>query len=212
MQIAIVLYPRFAALDVVGPYEVLSRIPGAEVAFVAEEAGPVADDVGSLSIPAVSLEEAARPDLVLVGGGTGQPAQMSEGRLREWLRDVDQTSTWTTAVGTGTLILAGAGLLDDRQATTHWLETGQLAKLGARHLGTQVVVDGKYATAAGASGGIDMALTLAGLVAGDEVAQAIQLIVEYAPEPPYDAGTPESAPPRLVERLSRRGDELVGPS
>jgi transcriptional regulator GlxA family with amidase domain len=212
VQVAIVLYPRFTALDVVGPYEVLSRIPGVEVVFVAEEPGPVADKIGSLTLPAVSLEDVTSPDLVLVGGGPGQPTQATEGRLRAWLRAVDQTSTWMAAVGTGTLVLAEAGLLDGRHATTHWLATEQLKDLGVLSASTRVVVDGKYATGAGVSAAIDMALALAGLIAGDEVAEAIQLILEYAPEPPYDAGTPEAAPSHIVEELAGRRHELVGKS
>lgn len=212
MHIAIVLYPMFSALDVVGPYEVLSRIPGAEVVFVAEQPGLIADEVGSLFLPAVGLGEVTRPEIVLVGGGRGQPAQTAEGPLYPWLRAVDQTSTWTTAVSTGTLVLARAGLLNGRLATTHWLATDQLTDLGATFSDSRVVVDGKYATGAGPSAGIDMALTLAGLIAGDEVAEAIQLIVEYAPEPPYDTGTPVSAPLHVVEQLAHRRDELLGTS
>ena len=212
VRIAIVLYPQFTALDLVGPYEVLSRIPGTEVVFVAEEPGLVADKVGSLSVPAVSLQELTSPDVILVGGGAGQPAQLTDGRLRQWLRTADQTSAWTAAVGTGTLLLAGAGLLHGRRATTHWLAAEQLVDLGATYANTPVVIDGKYATGAGVSAGIDLALTLTGLIAGDEVAQAIQLIVEYAPEPPYDAGTPESAPPHLREQAAGRREQILGRS
>ena len=210
MQIAIVVYPAFTALDVIGPYEVLGRMPGAEIVFVAEQAGLVTDDAGRLTLQAVDLDDVVAPDVVLIGGGPGQPAQMVDGRLREWLRSADRTSTWTSAVCTGTLILAGAGLLDGREAATHWLATEKLAELGVMPSTQRVVVDGKYATGAGVSAGIDMALTLAGLIVGDETAQAIQLIVEYSPQPPYDAGTPQSAPAHLVTRLTDRRQELLG--
>ena len=210
MQIAIVVYPAFTALDVIGPYEVLGRMPGAEIVFVAEQAGLVTDDAGRLTLQAVDLDDVVAPDVVLIGGGPGQPAQMVDGRLREWLRSADLTSTWTSAVCTGTLILAGAGLLDGREAATHWLATEKLAELGVMPSTQRVVVDGKYATGAGVSAGIDMALTLAGLIVGDETAQAIQLIVEYSPQPPYDAGTPQSAPGHLVTRLTDRRQELLG--
>jgi len=210
MQIAIVVYPAFTALDVIGPYEVLGRMPGAEIVFVAEQAGLVTDDAGRLTLQAVDLDDVVAPDVVLIGGGPGQPAQMVDGRLREWLRSADRTSTWTSAVCTGTLILAGAGLLDGREAATHWLATEKLAELGVMPSTQRVVVDGKYATGAGVSAGIDMALTLAGLIVGDETAQAIQLIVEYSPQPPYDAGTPQSAPGHLVTRLTDRRQELLG--
>ncbi|MFC5677975.1 DJ-1/PfpI family protein [Aeromicrobium endophyticum] len=210
MQIAIVLYPEFTALDVIGPYEVLSRIPGAEVVFAAHEPGDVADATGSLLVSAMALDDVSRPDVVLVGGGPGQAGLMADGPVHRWLRAVDPTSTWMSAVSTGSLILASAGLLGDREVATHWLATGQLAVLGAKSTSDRVVIDGKYATAAGVSAGIDLALTLAGLIAGDEVAQAIQLIVEYSPEPPYASGTPESASPRVVERVLARRDELLG--
>ncbi|MET0446927.1 MAG: DJ-1/PfpI family protein [Aeromicrobium sp.] len=214
MQIAIVLYPGFTSLDVVGPYSVLAGLPGAEIVFVSEEPGLVLNDLGSLSINAVaSLDDVPSPDIVLIGGGPGQSDQMHDGPLREWLRAVDRTSTWTTSACTGALILAGAGLLDGRRATTHWIARDQLAALGATPSTDRVVIDGKYATAAGVSAGIDLALTLAGILAGEEVAQTIQLLHEYAPEPPYDAGSLESAPDSVVamasDMLSGRRETLT---
>jgi transcriptional regulator GlxA family with amidase domain len=202
MRIAILLFDRFTALDAVGPYEVLSRLPGAETVFVAERTGPVTNDVGSLSIVATAtLAQTPRPDVVVVPGGPGQAELMTDGPVHEWLRAADATSTWTTSVCTGSLILAAAGLLAGRRATTHWLAVEQLPALGATPADERVVIDGKYVTAAGVSAGIDMGLTLAGRIAGDEVAQLIQLGVEYDPEPPYRAGGPKSAPPELVELM-----------
>jgi len=202
MRLAILLYDRFTALDAVGPYEVLSRLPGAESVFVAERVGPVTSDVGSLSITATAtLDEVPSPDVVLVPGGPGQAELMADGPVHEWLRAVDRTSTWTTSVCTGSLILAAAGLLTGRRATTHWLFTDQLPALGATPADERVVVDGKYVTAAGVSAGIDMGLTLAGQIAGDEVAQLIALGIEYAPEPPYRAGGPSTAPAAIVELM-----------
>lgn len=200
MQIAIPLYDRFTTLDAVGPYEILARLPGAEVTFVAERTGPVRNDVGSLALVAdATFADVPAPDLVLVPGGPGQRDQMTDGPLREWLRTADATSTWTTSVCTGSLLLAGAGLLTGRRATTHWLAYDRLTALGAIATGERVVFDGKYVTAAGVSAGIDMALTLAGRVAGDDVAQRIQLLTEYDPQPPYDAGSPDKAPRELVD-------------
>jgi transcriptional regulator GlxA family with amidase domain len=202
MRIAILLFDRFTALDAVGPYEVLSRLPGAETVFVAERTGPVTNDVGSLSIVATAtLAQTPRPDVVVVPGGPGQAELMTDGPVHEWLRAADATSTWTTSVCTGSLILAAAGLLAGRRATTHWLAVEQLPALGATPADERVVIDGKYVTAAGVSAGIDMGLTLAGRIAGDEVAQLIQLGIEYDPEPPYRAGGPKSAPPELVELM-----------
>lgn len=194
MQVAIVLYPSFTALDVVGPYEVLGRLPDTQVVFVAENPGAVSNDLKSLSINVVtSLDDVTRPDIVLIGGGPGTMEQMADGQLHQWLRAVDRTSTWTTSVCTGAFILAAAGILDGRLATTHWSRLEQLAEYGVTPSKKRVVVDGHYATAAGVSAGIDMALTLAGLIAGDDMAQTVQLIIEYAPEPPYNAGSVDSA-------------------
>jgi putative intracellular protease/amidase len=202
MQIAILLFDRFTALDAVGPYEVLSRLPGAETVFVAERTGPVTSDLGSLSFVATAtLAQTPRPDVVVVPGGPGQAELMTDGPVHDWLRAADATSTWTTSVCTGSLILAAAGLLAGRHATTHWLAVDQLPALGATPADERVVVDGKYVTAAGVSAGIDMGLTLAGRIAGDQVAQLIQLGIEYDPEPPYRAGGPKSAPPELVEMM-----------
>ena len=205
MQIAIVLYPRFTSLDVIGPYEVLARLPDTQVVFVADEPGLVTNDLGSLSVDAAArLEDVPAPDVVLIGGGPGQADQMEDGRLHQWLRAADRTSAWTTSVCTGSLILAAAGLLEGRPATSHWGALEQLTKYGVTPSAERVVIDDKYASAAGVSAGIDMALTLAGKLMGDDVAQMVQLIIEYAPEPPYSAGSMESAPPQVVELATQR--------
>lgn len=205
MQIAVVLFDRFTALDAVGPYETLGRLPGAETVFVAEQAGPVRNESGTLALTAdQALAEVARPDLVVVPGGPGQSAQMENPVLLDWLRAADATSAWTTSVCTGSLLLAAAGLLRGRRATSHWLALNELKRFGAEPTGERVVTDGKYVTAAGVSSGIDMGLTLLGRIAGDGHAQAVQLMTEYDPQPPYDAGSPEKAPAHLVERLRER--------
>jgi len=210
MQIAILLYDRFTVLDAIGPYQVLSGIPGAGTVFVAEHPGPIRDEVGSLVLSAAAgLADVPHPDVVVVPGGPGQRDQMRDGSVHEWLRAADQTSTWTTSVCTGSLILAGAGLLAGRRATTHWLAMDELGALGATPAGDRVVSDGKYVTAAGVSSGIDMALTLAGRLAGDDTAQAIQLMIEYDPQPPYDAGSADRAPAEIVSRLRARSRFLL---
>lgn len=202
MKIAIVLFDRFTALDAVGPYETLGRLPDAELTFVAEHTGPVRSDTGRLALTAdKALSELTDPDVVVVPGGPGQSAQMDNEVLLDWLRAADTTSTWTTSVCTGSLLLAAAGLLDGRRATSHWLALDTLKQFGAEPTGERVVVDGKYVTAAGVSSGIDMGLTLVGTIAGDEHAQAVQLLTEYDPQPPYDAGSPEKAPAHLVEKF-----------
>jgi putative intracellular protease/amidase len=200
MDIAILLYDRLTALDAIGPYEVLSRLPGASARFVAVEPGPVMTDNGMLTLVAEgSLEDASEPDIVLVPGGPGEVAARAGGPALDWLRTVHQTSVWTTSVCTGSLILAAAGLLEGKRATSHWLALEQLRELGAEPVSERVVFDGKLVTAAGVSAGIDMALALAATIAGDEVAQAIQLGIEYDPQPPFDAGSPAKAPAAIVE-------------
>jgi putative intracellular protease/amidase len=205
MNIAILLYDRFTALDAVGPYEVLSRLPGAEAVFVASEAGPITTDNGMLTLVAErSIAEAPAPDIVLVPGGPGEVAARAGGPALDWLAAVHSTSTWTTSVCTGSLILAAAGLLDGKRATSHWLALEKLRELGAEPVAERVVFDGKVVTGAGVSAGIDMALALAATIAGDQVAQAIQLGIEYDPQPPFDAGSPSKAPAEVVEALRSR--------
>jgi putative intracellular protease/amidase len=208
MRIAIPLYDRFTALDAVGPYEVLSRLPGASVHFIAAEPGVKRTETGMLGLSAeLSLDELPDPEVVVVPGGYGTRALLDDDQMLGWLREAHAGSDWTTSVCTGSLLLAAAGILDGLEATTHWLEYGLLESLGARPVSRRVVEQGKVITAAGVSSGIDMALVLAARIAGDEVAQAIQLGIEYDPEPPFDSGSPAKADPRLVEavtRLSRR--------
>ncbi|MFE1474201.1 DJ-1/PfpI family protein [Streptomyces cyaneofuscatus] len=210
MQIAITLFDRFTALDAVGPYEILSRAPGAEVVFVAEATGPVANDSGSLQLVAHrTFAEVPSPDLVIVPGGPGQGDQMENATLLGWLRAVDATTTWTTSVCTGSLLLAAAGLLKGRRATSHWLALELLKEFGAEPTGERVVFDGKYVTAAGVSSGIDMGLTLLGRIAGDDAARSVQLLTEYDPQPPYDCGSPEKAPAALVEEWRARSRHVT---
>jgi putative intracellular protease/amidase len=211
MQIAILLFDRFTVLDAIGPYQVLSRLPGAKVIFAAEQPGLITDDSGGLSLSApASLADVPHPDIVVLPGGPGQNDQMTDGPVHEWLRSADATTTWTTSVCTGSLILAATGLLTGRRATSHWLALDQLAALGATPVSDRVVFDGKYVTAAGVSAGIDMGLTLAARIAGDEVAQAIQLMIEYDPQPPFNAGSPAKAPAEIVARL--RSDSRFAPT
>ncbi|MFE2353324.1 DJ-1/PfpI family protein [Streptomyces parvulus] len=205
MQIAIVLFDRFTALDAVGPYETLGRLPDAETVFVAERTGPVRTDTGNLALTADrTLAHVPAPDIVVVPGGPGQTPQMENEPLLDWLRTADATSTWTTSVCTGSLLLAAAGLLRGRRATSHWLALEHLRRFGAEPTEERVVTDGKYVTAAGVSSGIDMGLTLLGRIAGDDHARAVQLLTEYDPQPPYDAGSPDKAPEHLVEEFRGR--------
>jgi transcriptional regulator GlxA family with amidase domain len=204
MQIAFALYPGFTALDFIGPYQVLSNVPDAEIVLCAAEAGTISDDNGLLHLDVrTSITDVPSPDIVLVPGGPGsRTTAATESPLVEWLRDVHETTTWTTSVCTGALLLGAAGILDGRPATTHWLAYDELAAYGARPTEQRVVIDGKVATAAGVSAGIDLALTLVGRQWGEEIAQAIQLGIEYDPQPPYDAGAPSKAPAPIRELVT----------
>ncbi|MEA2450250.1 MAG: hypothetical protein QOG63_2182 [Thermoleophilaceae bacterium] len=195
MQIAIPLFDRFTALDAVGPYEVLSRLPGARVEFVAADTGVVHTDTRMLPLLIEqSLDDVPSPDVVVIPGGIGSRAAMHDQRLLDWVRSAHATSTFTTSVCTGSLILTAAGVLDGLEATTHWASMDRLE----RPVHQRVVERGKVITAAGVSAGIDMALTLAARIAGDDVAQAIQLSIEYDPEPPFDSGSPAKAPAHVM--------------
>lgn len=200
MEIAIPLYDRFTALDAIGPYQVLSLVPGARVRFLGPEPGPVRNDDRMLALVCEGRwEDAPTPAVVVVPGGIGARALLDDERLLGWLRDAHEHSRYTTSVCTGALLLAAAGLLDGLEATTHWAERELLAELGARPVARRVVEHDRIVTAAGVSAGIDMALRLVELLTTPEVAQAIQLGIEYDPEPPFDTGSLEKAPPPLAE-------------
>jgi transcriptional regulator GlxA family with amidase domain len=208
MRIAILIFDGLTALDAIGPYEVLSRLPGAELRFVAKEAGPKRTDTGALGVQAdLAIADLPGPDVVLVPGGEGNRPLMRDSEVLDWLRVAHESSTWTTSVCTGALVLGAAGILDGKRATTHWAFLDRLSELGAEPVTERVVEDGKVMTAAGVSAGIDMALTLAARIAGNEVAQAIQLGIEYDPQPPFDAGSPSKASPQVIEliRAAERG-------
>jgi len=203
MRVAILLYDKLTALDAIGPYEVLRSVPGWEVRFVGAAKGGVRTDSGALQLNVdYALDEASEADVVLVPGGEGSEALMEDEEVLSWLRTVDEKTKWTTSVCTGSLVLGAAGLLEGKRATSHWLFLDRLGELGADPVGGRYVEDGKILTAAGVSAGIDMALHLVGREAGPEVAQAIQLGIEYDPQPPYDAGSPGKAPQQIVEAVT----------
>ena len=205
MKIAMLLYDRFTALDAIGPYEVLSRLPGATVHFVAAGAGEIRTDTRMVGVTAdLSLDELPDPEIVVVPGGYGTRALLDDERILDWLRTAHSTSQWTTSVCTGSLLLAAAGILDGLEATTHWMVYDVLERLGVKPVTRRVVRQGKVITAAGVSSGIDMGLVLAAEIAGDDVAKAIQLGIEYDPQPPFDAGSPDKAGPEIVRLASRR--------
>jgi transcriptional regulator GlxA family with amidase domain len=206
MQIVFALYPGFTALDFIGPYQVLSNVFGEEVVIATAAPGVVTDDNGLLHIDVrTALADVTTPDIVVVPGGplsSVLPAADPDGPLVAWLEQVHPGTTWTTSVCTGALILGAAGLLEGLAATTHWLSYDELAACGAHPTEQRVVIEGKVVTAAGVSSGIDMALTLVGKQWGDDMAEGIQLGIEYDPQPPYDRGAPSKARPEIKELVS----------
>jgi transcriptional regulator GlxA family with amidase domain len=200
MQIAITAFDRMTALDAIGPYEVLSRIPGANITFVGSSTGPKRADTGMLSVSAdATYADIPNPDIVLIGGGYGTRAMMHDREVLDWVRSAHETSQWTTSVCTGALVLAAAGILDGLEATTYWVELETLREFGATPVSKRFVEQGKVITAAGVSAGIDMALLLASRITNDDVAKAIQLGIEYDPQPPFDTGSPAKAPQQIQD-------------
>jgi len=205
MDIAILLFERLTALDAIGPYEVLQRLPGANVRFVGAVRGPVRTEQGMLGLVAdYARDEITSADVLLVPGGIGTRPLVHDESTLEWIRAIDAGSEWTTSVCTGSLLLGAAGLLEGKKATTHWRVLDLLSNFGATPISERVVEQGKIITAAGVSSGIDMALTLAARVAGDDIAQAIQLGIEYDPQPPFDSGSVAKASER-VHKLALAG-------
>jgi putative intracellular protease/amidase len=205
VDVAIPIFDGITALDAIGPYEVLSRLPGARVHFLGLEPGPKRTDNGMLALTADgALSELPHPEVIVFPGGYGTRPLMREEAMLAWVRAAHETSQWTTSVCTGALVLGAAGILDGLEATTHWAVLDKLADLGARPVSRRVVEQGKVITAAGVSSGIDMGLTLAAHIAGPEMAQAIQLFIEYDPQPPFDSGSTSKASPEVLALARRR--------
>ena len=205
MDIAIPIFEGITALDAIGPYEVLSRLPGARVHFLALEPGAKRTGNRMLALTAdEALSDLPQPEVIVFPGGHGTDLVMHDEAVLAWVRTAHESSRWTTSVCTGSLVLGAAGILDGLEATTHWMYMDQLAELGATPVSRRVVEQGKVITAAGVSSGIDMALTLAAHIAGEDVARAIQLRIEYDPEPPFDSGSTSKASAEIVELARNR--------
>ncbi|MBN6055614.1 DJ-1/PfpI family protein [Nonomuraea sp. RK-328] len=212
MDVAILVYDGFTALDATGPFEVLSRLPDARVRFVAATPGVTPADQPGFALEANSLESMDRPDVVVVAGGSTTQRFLGDEALLSWLRRAHETSRWTTSVCTGSLLLGAAGLLEGRRATTHWYELESLRRFGAEPVSERVVEDGRIMTAAGVSSGIDMALHVVDRLEGAAYAQAVQLGIEYDPQPPHDAGSVDKAPAEVVRLMTDVMRRSYGPS
>jgi transcriptional regulator GlxA family with amidase domain len=204
VQIAIGLYPGFTALDAIGPYAVFTTVPGADVVLCAERKGLLADESGLLHLELnPAFDDAPTPDVLVVPGGlVTRRIAAQGGPIVDWIRAAHDTTTYTTSVCTGALLLGAAGVLDGLRATTHWFAHEHLRGYGAEPTEQRVVIEGKVATAAGVSAGIDLALTLVDRLYGPEVAQGVQLGIEYDPQPPHDTGAPSKAPDEIRDLVS----------
>jgi len=199
-SVGLVLYPRFTALDIVGPFQTLVDVPGLDVFFVAAQEGPVVDHSGKLTLDATrSFDEVDELDVVVVPGGFADRDIDDTHDVVRFVQKVHPTTTWTTSVCTGSIFLAHAGILNGLNATTHWASYDRLEKLGAIPTEQRVVQEGKIITAAGVSSGIDMGLVLVAALEGDEMAKVIQLAIEYDPQPPFDAGSPSKVGHEFTE-------------
>ncbi|MFT8245582.1 DJ-1/PfpI family protein [Roseomonas sp. BN140053] len=198
IRIGLLLFPDVTQLDLTGPAEVFGRLPGAEVALLWKTLDPVASDRGMRILPTARFEDCGRLDVLCVPGGPGQIALMEDEETLGFLRRVAPECRLVTSVCTGSLVLGAAGLLTGYRATSHWSSIDQLGLLGAQPVAERVVRDRNRITGAGVTSGIDFALAVVAELAGDEVAQTIQLQLEYDPEPPFRAGSPRSAPAALV--------------
>jgi cyclohexyl-isocyanide hydratase len=208
LSIGILLFPRMTQLDATGPYEVFSRVPGAAVHLVAEHAGPVRTEHGLTVIAEHDFASAPHLDVLCVPGGPGVDDALERGPLLDFVQERGAAARWVTSVCTGSLILGAAGLLRGRRATTHWLSLDLLARCGATAVEARVVRDGPVITGGGVTAGIDFALEVAAEIAGRDAAERIQLIIEYAPDPPLDAGTPRRARPEITASLRAGRSEL----
>lgn len=200
--VAILAYDGITALDLVGPYESLNRVPGVSVVVCGLAVGTVRTESGSLGlIVDHPIGEVIRPDVLVIPGGgvAGISALIENPDLMSWVRTTSETSEWTASVCTGSIVLGAAGLLRDRQATTHWRARDFLRRFGAEYLDERLVESGKFLTSAGVSAGIELGLSLAEKIAGTEIASAIELSIQYSPRPPFGTGSPEIAGPALVK-------------
>ncbi len=206
MRILIYLYDGVTALDAIGPYESLSRLPGVEVRFVGHRAGPVRTGDGFLGLIAdTGINDEIEADILIVPGGrrAGVQREMGEERVLGWMAVLDAVTTWTCSVCTGSLLLGAAGLIEGRRASTHWGARDYLGHFGATYSADRVTQDGKYLTSAGVSAGIDLGLRLCAEIAGRDMAEAVQLSMEYDPDPPFDAGNFKNATPERLALVAK---------
>jgi cyclohexyl-isocyanide hydratase len=207
-RIGMLIFPRLTQLDMTGPYEVLARLPDTKVELVARTLAPVTADRGMQIVPTITYADCPPLDVVMVPGGPGQQDLMEDDEALDFLRKQAAGANYITSVCTGSLVLGAAGLLKGRRATCHWAAIDHLKPLGAIPVSEKVVIDGNIITGAGVTSGIDFALRLAAILESEQAAREIQLQIEYDPAPPFDSGSPRTAPREMVEKLKERGTQL----
>ncbi|MBN1116932.1 MAG: DJ-1/PfpI family protein [Bacteroidales bacterium] len=203
MKIVILLFDNFTALDIIGPYEVLNKLPNSQIYLAGLEKKVYMDTYGLKIQADYSIDEIPQADILLIPGGFGVDTLIKNTELLNWIQKIDSTTQWTTSVCSGTLLLAQAGLLNGKNCTTHWRRKEQLSNFNVTVKDERYVQDGKFVTSAGVSAGIDMALYLVSKIAGDQTAKMIQLAIEYDPKPPFDIGSLEKAPKEMIEKLKK---------
>ena len=207
LRSGLLVFPNMTQLDLTGPYEVLARLPGAETLLLWKNLDPVRSEHGLTILPMATLESSGPLDLILVpGGGTGVNPLLEDAEVLAFLRRAAAEARYVVGVCTGSLVLGAAGLLRGRRATTHWMSRDLLRSFGAEPVAQRVVVDGKFFTGGGVTAGIDVALTAAAEIAGRAAAEAIQLGIEYDPQPPFASGSPERADPAVLEAVLARAE------
>lgn len=203
MKIVILLFDNFTALDIIGPYEVLSKLPSSQIYLTGLEKKVYRDTYGLKIQADYSIDEVSQADILLIPGGLGIDTLLKSTELLNWIQKIDNTTQWTTSVCSGSLLLAQAGLLNGKNCTTHWRRKEQLHIFDVLVKDERYVQDGKFITSAGVSAGIDMALYLVSKIAGDQTAKMIQLAIEYDPKPPFDSGSPEKVPTEMIKKFKK---------
>jgi cyclohexyl-isocyanide hydratase len=208
-QIGMIIFEGMTNLDFAGPHDIFARLPNTVVHVMAKENEPIITDVGGRVLPSIALAEAPQLDLIFIGGGPGTTALLEDDAMLEFLSRQAEKAQWVTSVCTGALVLGAAGLLRGYKAATHWTAMEVLKPLGAEPVHTRVVIDRNRITGGGVTAGIDFGLTIAALLHGPGLAQAMQLGMEYDPAPPYQSGSPELAPPDILERVLQGTSKLT---
>lgn len=204
MEIAILIFDNYTALDLVGPYEVLNKLPNSKIQLVGLEKKEYSDTYGLKISADYSMDEISQADILLIPGGFGIDNLLNNPQIIEWIQQIDRSTKWTVSVCSGSLLLAQAGLLNGKSCTTHWRRKEQLRNYDVTVKDERYVQDGKIITSAGVSAGIDMAIYLVSKIAGDQTAKMIQLAIEYDPQPPFDCGSPDKFPQEMIDKLKNK--------